>query len=405
MLSEGNNPEDATKLFNKALERMQLRDFETAERYFGLSIYYEPRPVTFLERAKLCLLREWTKRALADVEKGLKLCSKDEEHVKIRMDLLSLRNVINPLIDVENRTLAEMEQRKSTIRALAVAGKFQEALDFVGLSDCIDDLKVLSLPSLRLNLLQHHDGSVSTKFGEIPDVPPDFEWPVVDCEAVAPLEFLCQLDLSVIATVWPDSGLPSNGILSFFADPSEFSFGGIASSWKVFHFENQSTLMPAQRPSPDPIWDDFPEETFPACSVEFACVNTLPDGCSTTIRSIIMSDEERDKYEELLYGWQGDAHDEPTHQLLGHPQLIQQDVFVDCYEELERFDPKYQKQFVTPSSEPGDPANNWLLLLQIASDDLANFFWGDNGKLYFCIRKGDLDARNFAGVVLIGQCF
>lgn len=57
MLGKGNNPEDATKLFNKALERLQSQQFDDAERYFDLSLYYELRPVTFFERAKLRLLR------------------------------------------------------------------------------------------------------------------------------------------------------------------------------------------------------------------------------------------------------------------------------------------------------------------------------------------------------------
>lgn len=196
MLGKGNNPEDATKLFNKALERLQSQQFDDAERYFDLSLYYELRPVTFFERAKLRLLR----------------------------------------------------------------------------------------------------------------------------------------------------------------------------------------LRPTQ-------------------------TVTLPEVYSEAMRKIITGDEERERYEELISGWQGDAHDTPTHQIFGHPQAIQEDVFIECNDQIEVFNPKFQERFRKPSEDLLDPVNEWLLLLQIASDEEANFLWGDSGKLYFCIRRGDLAARNFAGVVLVGQCF
>ncbi len=407
MLGKGNNPEDATKLFNKALERLQSQQFDDADRYFDLSLYYELRPVTFFERAKLRLLRLCpTQTVLKDVEDGLKLCAASNEHSNVYCDLLSLKtNVIEPLIAAEKRTLAEKEQRKAIIRGLAVAGKYEEVLETTGLTQCIDDLKQLSLPAIRMKVQEPHNGGISSRFGGSPDVPPNFKWPLVDCEEVVPLEFLCQLDLVEITKIWPDSGLPSSGLLSFFADASEFSFGGDPSAWQVFYFENKGILERAQPPSPSPIRAEFAAVTFPACSVEFEYLITLPEVYSEAMRKIITGDEERERYEELISGWQGDAHDTPTHQMFGHPQAIQEDVFIECNDQIDVFNPKFQERFRKPSEDLLDPVNEWLLLLQIASDDEANFLWGDSGKLYFCIRRGDLAARNFAAVVLVGQCF
>ena len=154
MLGKGNNPEDATKLFNKALERLQSQQFDDAERYFDLSLYYELRPVTFFERAKLRLLRLCpTQTVLKDVEEGLKLCAASNERSNVYCDLLSLKtNVIEPLIAAEERTLAEKEQRKAIIRGLAVAGKYEEVLEITGLTQCISDLKQFSLPAIRMKV-------------------------------------------------------------------------------------------------------------------------------------------------------------------------------------------------------------------------------------------------------------
>lgn len=299
----------------------------------------------------------------------------------------------------------ERTQRIAIIKSLSIAGKFQEALNIAGLSVHSDVLSKLVSPALRMKLKDFLNYAVGSKVGGIPDVPPTFEWPMVECEAIAPLEFLCQIDLDAIHKLWSNSGLPITGMLSFFADASEFDFGGNPSAWKVFWFRDKAELAPAKAPSAEPIWDNFPEETFSAYSIDFEYVETLPDQCSQTVREINMTEEEQDRYDELLLAYQGEPHDTPTHQLLGHPQLIQQDLYSDCDDHLQSFDIKYQNVFPNPSKVASATVNDWCLLLQISSDDLPKFCWGDNGKLYFCIRKGDLENRIFDRVMLVGQCF
>ena len=46
----------------------------------------------------------------------------------------------------------------------------------------------------------------------------------------------------------------------------------------------------------------------------------------------------------------------------------------------------------------------WSLLLQVDSDDDAGMMWGDVGRLYFWIRKSDLEDANFSDVWMILQC-
>jgi uncharacterized protein YwqG len=45
--------------------------------------------------------------------------------------------------------------------------------------------------------------------------------------------------------------------------------------------------------------------------------------------------------------------------------------------------------------------SEWMLLLQIDSDDDAKMMWGDTGMLYFWIRKNDLKKLRFDHVWLI----
>lgn len=62
-----------------------------------------------------------------------------------------------------------------------------------------------------------------------------------------------------------------------------------------------------------------------------------------------------------------------------------------------------------------DPANtaaryqqlkqDWLLLLQLDSDAMLDWSWGDSGRLYFWIHREDLAARRFEQVYMQLQCY
>jgi len=45
---------------------------------------------------------------------------------------------------------------------------------------------------------------------------------------------------------------------------------------------------------------------------------------------------------------------------------------------------------------------DWMLLLQLGSEDRVGFSLGCYGILYFCILKEDLGARRFDRVMLVG---
>ncbi len=51
-------------------------------------------------------------------------------------------------------------------------------------------------------------------------------------------------------------------------------------------------------------------------------------------------------------------------------------------------------------------ATEWLLLAQIDSDDHNDgWMWGDSGRLYLWIKRGDLLARRFERAHLMVQCY
>ena len=48
--------------------------------------------------------------------------------------------------------------------------------------------------------------------------------------------------------------------------------------------------------------------------------------------------------------------------------------------------------------------SDWILLLQLDSDDDAGMMWGDCGMLYFWIKKSDLKDNMFENCWMILQC-
>ncbi len=57
----------------------------------------------------------------------------------------------------------------------------------------------------------------------------------------------------------------------------------------------------------------------------------------------------------------------------------------------------------TPELEEGTP--DWILLLQIDSDPAPGMMWGDEGRIYYWIRKQDLAGKDFGTVWFALQCY
>ncbi len=103
-----------------------------------------------------------------------------------------------------------------------------------------------------------------------------------------------------------------------------------------------------------------------------------------------LTDEEFQQQIAFISEWNNFTRSHSIHWMFGHPDEIQDD-------------PRY---FL---AEPGthykdfEDKDNWLLLLQMSSDDEIDFDYCDNGKIYFVIHKDDLAARRFENVVFDGQ--
>lgn len=239
----------------------------------------------------------------------------------------------------------------------------------------------------------------ASRFGGVPDLPPGFEWPRYE---ERPLAFLAQIDLSAFPHP-DDSELPRHGSLAFFYEVEGMKWGfdpidrGCA---RVVWFET----------TPGSLLPTFPAvstprvECFAPCTLSFAPDVDLPDSRDRIFGQVYdeMTDDEHSRYSDLA----SSLRPATSHHLLGHPQLVQGDMRLEC--ELASngiYVGDLEAYKNTPASSLRG-AHDWQLLLQVDTDEEhPGWCWGDVGRIYFWIRSADLAARRFDRTWLVLQCY
>ena len=234
----------------------------------------------------------------------------------------------------------------------------------------------------------------TSKFGGQPDTSPDFVWPLWNN---TPLSFLGQINLAAVAKYPCTAVLPTCGLLSFFYDPEQSTWGfdpRNRGSWQVL-FTATNELERTPFPNGLPQYGQYTP-----CQLEFTDSITPASSRSKIVQKLGLSEDELDIYSALI-----DRGDSTHHHLLGCPQEVQGEMQLECQLVSNGIYcggiEGYKDQRV-PSLKPG--ATDWRLLLQLDSDDNTECMWGDLGRLYFWITNDSLQSRQFAATWMILQC-
>jgi len=275
----------------------------------------------------------------------------------------------------------------------------QTALVNVGLPQLTKSIDLLSQPSIRLYTTPVEEAAFSvgtSRIGGAPDLPAGMNWPVWKGK---PQSFIAQIRLDDVHQYDTNGLLPPHGMLWFFYDASQQTFGDSpadSGGWRVLFTDGdvsklQRASFPAQLP---------PESQFRACAIKFASEMTLTQQPELEIPHLSWSEAEQKQYEMLLSTFPGPDDRAKVHnRLLGYPDTIQDDMRLQC-----------QLAF-NGVTDPNDPkaatltqgAMDWQLLLQIDSDEQAGMRWGNSGMLYYWIKRTDLQTRHFDRVWLVLQ--
>lgn len=216
-----------------------------------------------------------------------------------------------------------------------------------------------------------------------PDLPAELDWPQYHDTNMA---FVLQVDLTDLPDLARERGLPDAGLLSLFYADDDDAWGEFPEqhgSGRLLYFPPEAPL--ARRPVPSSMseYSDFTERPLTS-----ELDVTFPDFYA------LAGDEDGEKLYE-----RGRTHPHPAHQLFGHAYAIQNDPIDEA--------PTKRTSAKPPTGVPDirtDRASDWVLLLQVDTDDDAGFMWGDAGTLYVCVSKADLAAGRFDRAWVSMQC-
>lgn len=254
----------------------------------------------------------------------------------------------------------------------------------------------------------------ASRFGGRPDVPAGFAWPYFETDACddetvkpRPLAFLAQFDCGQLSHLDPEGLLPRTGLLSFFYELDSMRWGfdpKDAGCVRVYWFEG-GDLAPAEFPQDLP-----PESRLPQLAAELSAGQDAPDfhDACLALEYPWTTNDYRAFDQARREG--GFPYPDNRSQLLGWPDIIQSNMTLQC--EL------VSRGYYLGGTWDGVPleerdalrcpsVRDWQLLFQldtVASGDFELMF-GDCGRIYFYIRREDLQARRFDRVWLILQCF
>lgn len=223
------------------------------------------------------------------------------------------------------------------------------------------------------------------------------------------MAFLAQINLAEASPADGAELLPAEGLVSFFYD---FYKGG----WGFDPADRESFLVVYTRPGealvrrPAPtgaMGEDSDDTSFTPCALKFRRFSSVPSLAAIMEQnaSLLATDEDDHELAAEIWGPQGEDGT-MLNQMLGHPYPVQNpDIEVQAA--------AVTRGVYLGGDRPIDPdkvaaaeadAENWVLLLQLDTDDRPGWMWGDMGMLYFLIRKDALAARDFSKAWCILQC-
>jgi len=255
------------------------------------------------------------------------------------------------------------------------------------------------LPCVRLAPCTGTPSRVCSKIGGLPNLPDPTLWPKHQEKS---LSFIAQINLQELPGNLPKEILPQKGMLYFFYDAEQATWGydpKDKGSWRVLYAENlpegvQAVSCPA----------DIPEEArFTEKLVQLQDDFSIP-ATAEILSDFCLSDTQVDEVCEIYD--QFTERRNPWHQLLGHADPIQGEMKLECQLVSHGLYCGDGTGYNDPKAKELAPgAAQWRLLLQVDSDEPLGMMWGDAGRLYFWITEDDLRNKRFENVWMISQCY
>lgn len=251
--------------------------------------------------------------------------------------------------------------------------------------------------TIRIYLSKQIESGISigaSKIGGKPDLPVDVKWPTENNSK--PLAFVVQLNLKEVFPLDSDKLLPESGILYFFYGVEQDAWGfdpKDKDKFRVIYYDGSfDNLQRHEFPESLP-----PHGQFSPNEIRYAQEVSLPSWQSDLLN--FLTKEEQDKFFEIF---------EPEgniNKMLGYADEVQGEMELECELVTNGLYCGDQTGYKDPRREELEKnKGEWRLLLQVDSNDEAGMMWGDVGRIYFWIKKADLQEKRFENSWFVLQC-
>jgi hypothetical protein len=243
----------------------------------------------------------------------------------------------------------------------------------------------------------------ASKVGGEPDLPEGTAWPRWTRRdgTSQPLQFYAQFNLAEAARVAPgDLGLPSDGVLSLFADVDTDGNGGAIG------------LYPSEAPASTLIHSPADVRLRrTAAPVDVLASSRLRGiGIWTWDADALVADSEieavwelADRYEAAVRDAAGLRPGGASHQLGGRPNHIQHPVLTEVVQAVNGCFTDRGFDGALWDRVRGQ-VDDWRVVAQIDSDPMAKLWFGDAGMVSWALRCDDVAHRRWSESMLNFQC-
>ena len=300
------------------------------------------------------------------------------------------------------------------MKGLFITGASHEQLDGLiekyALTAHAGAIRSLARPCVRVTrerVEQSELKPTDSRLGGEPHLPRHWPWPWWDTH---PLAHLATIRLSEASRHDAAGLLPREGMLYFWYDLFDQP-GGFdpkhAGQFRVDYWPDESTELVLRELPIEKVGGTVDQENLRhtprrPCRLEFASGVTIPNWewigeFAREHESMARSDQFSSLTDALF-------RDEPSHQLLGHPEPAQGPMEEQCQLVTHRITCEHDgKSHRVRRVLEG--VGDWQLLMQIDSDEEGpGWQWGFDGKLYYWLRKQDLAVRDVSRIWGILQC-
>jgi uncharacterized protein YwqG len=205
--------------------------------------------------------------------------------------------------------------------------------------------------------------------------------------------------LAEVRALGPCEDLQESGWLLFFYDAEGQPWGydpKHRGRWRVLYVQTGSGPL-ERRERPAGASADRPA-SFKTCALQMRSEVCLPDVFDLLFPLDVEDEDVFEGYMRFLE--ETETTIEPfsqNHRLLGHPALVQADMREKCQLVANGLYCGDGSGWRDPRAKALLPAaREWQLLLQVDTDEEGpRWSWGLGGRLYFWIRRDDLDGSHF----------